>query len=532
MQSLNQNNKMKTYYDIHCHIFNKDVIIRKLVNVVQSLLAIKDMVEKEVSADELKYKIDGINKTLQGVTQDTSEEVFKELDKVYNGNVVCTPLMFDLSFADDNDDDENDNKRYRKRIKRVFWLIQVILPFLRGRLKRKYKSQELADAIDEIINNVKEFNKSFDKKSDEEVEIFDNANYKQQILDLEFLAEKYDTIKPFFSVDPRREYKGLINTIENIEQKLLGANAKFAGVKLYAPAGFSPTDPILMGTPTQKGVYQLCQENNIPITVHNSNAGFACLSTVLNVRGNVLLNNAVVDWNGPLTFKYKFFSTKAANAIHERAVILNHPKIWEKVLEKYPTLTINFAHFGGSGQIMEYVNYSIDEQKIDEDIFEDAILHVNQTDRDVIRSAYVKNRKKMVLRENLTISERAKIWNAMYRAGLIDNWAKAIFDLVKNPAYPNAYTDLSCFSEGTLIELPSNDELSFTIKEELITFKNSFYDKLSAYEKSKILYGSDFFLAQFFGPTMNQYFSDFKEAFGDDFDTIAITNPKRFLQIT
>ena len=155
---------MKTYYDIHCHIFNKDVIIRKLVNVVQSLLSIKNMLEGEVSAEELKYKIEGINKTLIGVTQDSSEDVFKSLNSVYESKVVTTPLMFDLSFADDNDDDEHRNKRYRKRIKRVFWLISVILPFIRGKVKRKYKSQELADAIDKIRDTVKTFNKSIDKK--------------------------------------------------------------------------------------------------------------------------------------------------------------------------------------------------------------------------------------------------------------------------------------------------------------------------------------------------------------------------------
>ncbi|MBT6006987.1 MAG: hypothetical protein HOG79_14805, partial [Prolixibacteraceae bacterium] len=90
-------------------------------------------------------------------------------------------------------------------------------------------------------------------------------------------------------------------------------------------------------------------------------------------------------------------------------------------------------------------------------------------------------------------------------------------------------TDLSCFSEGMLVHSPKNNELTFSIKEELGTFKNSFYNKLSDYEKSKFLYGSDFFLAQFFGPTMEQYYADFKEAFGDDFDIIASVNPKRFL---
>lgn len=521
---------MKTYYDIHCHIFNKDVIIRKLVNVVQSLLTIKDMLDGEITAEELKYKIDGINKTLIGVTQDSSEDVFKTLDKVYKGKVVTTPLMFDLTYADDNDDDEHSNKRYRRRIKRTFWLLSaVIIPYVRGRAKRKFKNDELVDAINIIRENVKDFNKSFDKKSDEEVEIFANANYTQQIEDLEYLAENYDTIRPFFSVDPRREYKGKINTIENLKQKLLDANAKFAGVKLYAPAGFSPTDPVLMGTTKQQGVYGFCVEHKIPITVHNSNAGFACLSTVLNVRGHVLLNDSITEKNGHIKFKYRFFSRKASKAISERAKILNHPRLWALVLKKHPNLTINFAHFGGSNQIMEYVNYSIYEKKIDDEVFEDAILNVKKILRDTVASAFHKKRGKMILRDNLTIAERAEVWNAMYRAGLIDNWAKAIFDLVKNPKYPNAYTDLSCFSSGLLIKDPADNQLTYTIKEELKTFKHSFFNKLTDYEKSKFLYGSDFFLAQFFGPTIERYFVDFKNAFGDDFDIIASDNPKRFL---
>jgi predicted TIM-barrel fold metal-dependent hydrolase len=523
---------MKTYYDIHCHIFNKDVIIRKLVNVVQSLLAIKDLLDGEVSAEELKYKIDGINKTLKGVTQDSSEDVFKTLDLVYKGKVVTTPLMFDLSYADDNDDDEHKNKRYRRRIRRVFKVLLLILPFVRRKVKRKLNNNELADAIDKIRDSLKVFYKSFEKKSEEEVEIFDNANYEQQIADLEYLAEKYDTIRPFFSVDPRREYKGKVNTIENLKQKLLGPDAKFAGVKLYAPAGFSPTDPVLMGNSTQQGVYGFCVENKIPITVHNSDAGFACLSTILNVRGHVYLNHAVTELNGPIKFHNRLFSLRikeVSRAIPERAKVLNHPKIWALVLEKYPDLTINFAHFGGSGQIMEYINYEIPHVKIDGDEFEDALLPLSPELRNTISSAYSKKRGKMILKNNFTISERAKVWNALYFSGLTFNWAKGIFDLVKNPKYPNAYTDLSCFSAGTLIQSPENNELSFSIKENLTTFKNSFYDTLSDYEKSKILYGSDFFLAQFFGPTMEQYLSDFKEAFGDEFDTIASDNPKRFL---
>ena len=61
--------------------------------------------------------------------------------------------------------------------------------------RRKYDNDELADAIDKVQKQVKAFHKKFKVKSDEEVEIFDNANYHQQIADLEYLSAKYEQIK-------------------------------------------------------------------------------------------------------------------------------------------------------------------------------------------------------------------------------------------------------------------------------------------------------------------------------------------------
>ncbi len=520
---------MKTYYDIHCHIFNKDVIIRKLVNVVQSLVAIKDMLENEVSEQDLKYKLEGITKTLNEVTQETSEDVFLVLNKVYRENVVITPLMFDLTFADDNDDHEHKNKRYRARIKRIFKAVYLLFPLL----KLKIKDKELRKALDPVREQLKQFEKAFDKKSDKEVEIFDNSNYIQQIEDLEYLADKYKNIKPFFSIDPRREYKSGTKLIDLLPEKLTNAGAKFVGIKLYAPAGFSPTDPVLTGTGSQKGIYAFCEEHKIPITVHNSNSGFACLSKNLLINGHINQNGEIkVVKNYRHTFENDFFSLKAGDAIQERALLLNHPKIWEKVLAQFPNLVINFAHFGGSGQILEYIDYLLPE-KLEIDFFEQALKKLDAEDKKTVESIYTKKRKYMYLSPNMVYSERAKIWNILYSRGIINNWAKAIFDIIKNPKYPNAYTDLSCFAEGILIDLPGNNSNKpvFTIKNKLQKVKRSFFDKINDYEKSKILYGSDFFLAQFFGPTMEQYFADFREAFGDDFDTIASVNPERFLNL-
>jgi predicted TIM-barrel fold metal-dependent hydrolase len=520
---------MEKYYDVHCHVFNKNVIIRKLFNIIQSILAIKNILENDIKADELKFKFDGITRILQEVSEDTSEKVIDALNKVYNNGVVITPLMFDLSFADDNDQNEKANIRYRKRIKRILWLITKLMPLVKTLAKKKFKNDELQKSIEKVHANIKEFRRSIEKKSAREMEIFDDGNYEQQVAELEYLAEMNSNIRPFFSVDPRREYTGQANTIALLEDKLLVAGARFAGIKLYTPAGFSPTDPILMGTPKQKGVYEFCIENNIPVTAHSSNAEFACFSKFLRVRGDVFHHNLVLPVNEVVRFHYDFFSLKTAEAIKERAHYLNHPRLWEKVLQKYPTLTINFAHFGGDSEIMDYINYRIIYTNIETVIFEDRIQHLATEQKNILRAAFQKKRRYMQLKENLTIAERAEVWNIFYATKISDNWSKAIFDLIRNPAYPNAYTDLSCFSVGKLLHNPQTNELNLSIRENLSNFKNSFFDKLNGYEKSKILYGSDYFQTQFFGITMQQYFDDFKAVFGVDFELIAGINPKRFL---
>ena len=507
---------MEKYYDVHCHVFNKDVIIRRLVNVVQFLLEVAESKESITSNHKLKNMV----ASLDVVTNDSSEDIFNVLNDAYKGKFIVTPLMLDLTYADDNDGDKGEDRRYRRRIRVIFKLIKMLLPFV----KRKIKTKEGKDAIDQLKIQLKEFYKKFEVRTDKEVEIFEDANYIRQMADLKYLARNYSNVKPFYSVDPRQQYKSENNIIDTLKEIFLVDDPDFYGIKLYAPVGFSPTDPVLMGTKTNQGVYDFCIEHNIPITAHCSNAGFACFSTNLEVKGDLNIHDNIIKWpSNKYKFHYKFFSRKASKAISERASILNHPRLWEKVLQKHPTLTLNLAHFGGSGQILDYVLYSINETKIDADDFEESISHLPDDMQKTIESAYHKRYSKMVINEDLDLDERQNVWNAMYHANLIDNWAKAIFDIVRNPKYPNAYTDLSCFSEGEML-----GEV-FSIKKNLEIFKTQMYDKFSNYEKSKILYGSDYFLIQLFGSQIKQYISDFEEVFGEEFKQIASFNPERFL---
>ena len=166
-----------------------------------------------------------------------------------------------------------------------------------------------------MSQSLKRFNKKFKRSSTEEVEIFDDSNYDQQLEDLQHLVRTYKNVRPFYSVDPRQEYKGGQNILEQIEYRILHEEARFIGVKLYAPVGYSPTDPILMGEGNGDCVYKFCIENKIPVTVHCSNSGFACLSKELIVRGHINWDKKIktVD-DEKIKFRRNFLGLKTNEA--------------------------------------------------------------------------------------------------------------------------------------------------------------------------------------------------------------------------
>jgi len=107
---------------------------------------------------------------------------------------------------------------------------------------------------------------------------------------------------------------------------------------------------------------------------------------------------------------------------------------------------------------------------------------------------------------NLASGLRGKLWSVLYNDHLIDNWSKAILDIIREPRFKNAYTDLSCFSSGDMIDTIIDGETVsiFRIKHELSMFKQSLFDKLKPEVQNKMLYGSDFFfieLERFLGIT-------------------------------
>jgi predicted TIM-barrel fold metal-dependent hydrolase len=510
------------YYDIHCHIFNKAIIDKRMDILLAPMFKLIDGFESKLPEKNLTELIEKGDNFLNAFMKMSSEEVFEVLDNHYNNEFVLTPLMMDLDFTD------SENLGKIEEIKQRVWK-EIAIEFInliRTRIQNLTMAYpQLTKKIDGITKDNHFLWKEVLKP---ERELFKKNNFQNQVEELEALASKCERVKPFLGIDARRAQKQ--DLVQLIEEKVLGEGALFAGIKLYAPTGFSPTDPALFGENT---VYELCEKHGIPITVHCSSEGFSTHANSLKLSGIVNLNNKLVQMNNEIVrFGIPFFSLRMRMAIKERAVTLNHPKIWEKVFERYPNLKLNLAHFGGKIELMKLSNYEIDTKKLTSNEFS-ALLGLAESNdtQQFIASCFVKKEMKLksktirvvyVLNKEIDFGTRKKLWNILYELGWQDNWSKAILDIVTR--FPNAFTDVSCFSNGKTVDGV------FTIKETLSVFKENIYDLLPESLKNKILYGSDFFFVLLFGPTMENYISDFKHVFGEEFDRIASWNPERFLK--
>lgn len=511
------------YYDIHCHIFNKAIVNRRFDIMLTPFFKLIDGFSNKMPEKNLAELIEKGDNFLDALMRMNSEEVFSVLDQHYNNEFVLTPLMMDLEFTDS----ENLGKieEFRQRIWRE--VAHEFVSLVRNRLKEltilyPKLSKEVVKITDDNHFLWKEVLKP-------NLEMFEKTNFQNQIDELETLALRCSRVKPFLGIDARRSKK--LDLVQLVKEKIIDKGALFAGVKLYAPTGFSPTHPALFGS---GGVYEICERHRIPITVHCSSEGFSTQANSVKIEGLVNLNNKLVQMdNEIIRFGIPFFSLRMRAAIKERALTLNHPKIWRKVFEKYPSLNLNMAHFGGREELSKYVNYEIELKKLTINDFSSLLNLVDdQETRVLIEKCFLKKEIKLKgktisvaynLDKALSDENRKKLWNALYHVGWQDNWSKTILDLVT--LYPNAYTDVSCFSKGKTVDGV------YSIKETLTDFKVKIFDQLPDNVKDKILYGSDFFFIMLFGPKMENYISEFKQVFGSEFDRIASRNPERFLNL-
>ncbi len=378
---------MPKYYDIHNHLFNKDFLAKellyRLMKELKKMLRVEE--EPERGIKEFTGKMEDVLRALKRFRYalkvfggENSIAVYRELDKTYRGEFILTPLTFDLTwcFAASADRDAGAavarpfNDIFDEEMKSMFDAVEAhVKPLSRDfndkatpeedELWREYLREKKT-----LLEGAVELREQHERNLGTQPgtrgiggipDMFDGFQEQiRQLLELKNHPDYKDMIYPFLAIDPRRP------GIADYARAHVGKGKDFAGIKLYCPNGYSPTDPLLYGTDGQKdGIYAFCETNGIPVTAHNSNSGFATFSKSVVITGDIHFNGKLYSLNNEnLKFKHCILEKEA---IGERAVTLNHPMLWEKVVQKYPDLILNLAHFGGGEQLGLAVDDPADE---------------------------------------------------------------------------------------------------------------------------------------------------------------------------
>lgn len=326
-------------YDCHCHVFN--ILSVGWKALLEQLSEAAELIKKREARELLdaekiiKYKKgeENLKRILEMILIFTGngEKIFKKLDDHYDEKYVLFPLMFDGDFLLDSSKDEPNSD--------LDEIIDIIRDYLKSRKKKNDSigTQILTEAqIDALLLLLKKHfgNKKKERKDGFEIQIEDLKKIKAN-------PELSPRCMPFLGVDPRRD---------NIKTYLpqVGKGNFFAGIKVYPPNGFSPMDPTLVGS---SSVFEICNNNRFPIISHCSYGGFATPTMSININGYIMPENTLepVPFVGEYDFE-KGIKDGFLNMVQERARVLNHPKIWRKVLEKYNDLILVLAHFGNGNQ--------------------------------------------------------------------------------------------------------------------------------------------------------------------------------------
>jgi hypothetical protein len=163
----------------------------------------------------------------------------------------------------------------------------------------------IVEQVTDVFNGIREYAKN---SSDGLFEIYPFLGLNTRNYDLEKLETMLD--KYFENYKGSREE--LFNNMGKFDGEIDSPTFRsnfFAGIKLYPPLGFDPWPDDGEELDKVKYLYDYCCGKAIPITAHGSTGGFAVI--------------------------------KSKNELRRCTSISR----WEKVLDKYPELRLNLAHF-------------------------------------------------------------------------------------------------------------------------------------------------------------------------------------------
>lgn len=309
-------------FDCHCHIFSKN-------DLSQDYRTTSRLVKRlnESGLTGKRWNTENIVRFMDHILNYEAETLFLKMRQSYGEDYAAVPLMMDGTYVTHLPGEE------AERVTAVSRFTEQIINPLSQTLGMKPEPQ-LAHGRKDLFAH----------------------NFTTQVNELKRLKKKYPRrIYPFLGIDPRRDEDDLKGKLMELIKARVGKGKTFSGIKLYTALGYSPTHPFLYdrdrGKPT---LYRWCEQNRIPLTVHFSSTGFAHINDKTPVKGDVyhppsgeIYPAQELYDKGIVTYETRFFRHSFSEMVDERQHILNHPKLWRKVLETYPKLVLNFAHMGG-----------------------------------------------------------------------------------------------------------------------------------------------------------------------------------------
>ncbi len=149
---------------------------------------------------------------------------------------------------------------------------------------------------------------------DEDVARLDRASRVEKVIQgVEYAETHGRTIYPFLGYNPR-----FVDSFNTIKRELVDtpeADRRFMGVKFYPPLGYKPVDDNPAYNTANRNLFQLCEENEIPIFAHSQEDS-------LRAKNNFI---------------------KYAN-----------PENWIPVLETWPNLRLFLGHAGGMKKVTTF----------------------------------------------------------------------------------------------------------------------------------------------------------------------------------
>ena len=365
--------------DIHSHIFNANAVPVSDF-LTQHFEFPRDIAVPEVLALYAKLKTLGNDPNL------TDEEELKELEE--SGPVdrrKARRWREELPNLK-----EIKNPGISARVKFLTSQSSSIAHYYKDLFRTDDHAAGAADPIDVTIALTIDFDSAFESKPEDD--FLTQLKHAENVI-----QETKGKVRGFVGFDPRRE-----DGLEIVDDYI--RNRGFLGIKLYPALGFYPLgtnekpQPQLESGPSPATIdhrlhalYAYAVEHDLAITAHCSSGGMK--------GGRRIVHDQVANGDESA----HFFNYMGA------------PLNWLPVLEKYPRLKLNIAHWGGwrcwlPAPIEEYVE---------------------------------KTEKRLIERKVLTFT----------------NWADEISRLLRSDKYPNLYTDLSYHAAPAMEEPYSKDPL-------------------------------------------------------------------------